>query len=182
MDARDELDEIIEEPMDDSEIKHYLPETPILTYSNLTNYDNLEELLPDNNSYIIILYQEEPNKGHWVALLKYNDMFEYFDSYAHTIDKPLEWIPLGIRKELDQDTKHLTKLLKKSGKKYIYNKTKYQSDNPTIATCGRHCVFRILNNKENNLNCDEYKELMEKLKNKMKLNYDEIVSTFIDIV
>jgi hypothetical protein len=180
MDTRDELDEIIEKPMNDSEIKHYLPNTPLITYPELGNYNSLEELLPENKSYVIILYQDSPNKGHWVCVLRYDDKFEYFDSYGNKIDDPLNWVPLGIRKELDQMTPYLSNMLK--GKKYVWNNKKFQEENPEVATCGRHCVFRILNNEENNLNLKEYIKVMEEIKKNTKLNYDEIVSEYVDLI
>jgi len=180
MDLRDELDEIISSPMDDSELKHYLPKTPIITYPELSKFNSIDELLPNDKTYAIILYQDSPNKGHWVAVLKYNNLYEYFDSYGNKIDDPLNWISLGIRKELDQTTPYLSNLLK--GKSTKWNNKKFQRESPEVSTCGRHCVFRILNNEENNINLNEYKKIMEKMKKETGMDYDEIVSEYVDVV
>ena len=96
-DARDELDKIIKSPMDDDEIKKYLPNVPVLSYTELTE-KTLDEILPDKNTYCIILYQSSPHSGHWVALLRYDNLYEYFDSYGNVIDEPLSWVPLSMNK------------------------------------------------------------------------------------
>ena len=127
----------------------------------------------------IILYQDSPNKGHWVVIVRDKDEYLYFDSYGNKIDDPLNWVDVGLRKELNQLTPYLSKLLK--NKPHKYNNKKYQKENPQVATCGRHCIFFTLNNRMNDLDLETYKKLMEKLKKKMNLDYDEIVSDFINI-
>ena len=46
--------------------------TKIIKYSELASINSLDELLPRLVDYCIILYEESYNRGHWVALLKYN--------------------------------------------------------------------------------------------------------------
>jgi hypothetical protein len=181
MDSREELDEIISEPLDDKEMKMYLPDAPLLVYGDLRKYKNIEELLPENKSCCILLYQESPNKGHWVVVVRDGDEYLYFDSYGKKIDDPLNWVDLGLRKELNQSIPYLSKLLE--GKPHKYNNKQYQENNihQIIATCGRHCIFFVLNNRMNNLDLETYKKLMENLRKKTGQNYDEIVSEYISV-
>jgi len=179
MDSREELDEIIREPLDDAEIKHYLPDASLMVYGDLSKYNSIEELLPEDKSCCIILYQDSPNKGHWVVIVRDKDEYLYFDSYGNKIDDPLNWVDVGIRKELNQLTPYLSELLK--NKPHKYNNKRYQKLNPEVATCGRHCIFFTLNNRMNDLDLQNYKKLMEELKKKMNLDYDEIVSDYINI-
>lgn len=181
MDSREELDEIISEPLDDMEMKMYLPDAPLMVYGELSKYKNIEELLPEDKSCCIILYQDSPNKGHWVIIVRDKDEYLYFDSYGNKIDDPLNWTDLGMRKELNQITPFLSKLLE--GKPHKYNNKKYQKDDTTkiIATCGRHCIFFALNNRINHLNLETYKKLMENLRKKTGMDYDEIVSDYVSV-
>ena len=70
---KEEIEEVMEEPLDDAEIRFYLPDAKILKYSELAKYRNINELLPENTDYAIILYLDEENKGHWTAVLKYDN-------------------------------------------------------------------------------------------------------------
>ena len=181
MSINNKIEQIEKDPLGDDEIKKYLPTVPILKYSNLSKYNTIEELLPENKTYCILLYEQSPNIGHWVAVLRYNDQYEYFDSYGGKIDDPLNWVDLGIRKELDQFIPYLTNLLE--GKKVVVNKVKYQAENPHIATCGRWCIFRILTNKNGNLNLSQFHTFFKEIKKDLlpdKSN-DKIISIIISL-
>jgi hypothetical protein len=45
---------------------------------------------------------------------------------------------------MDIEKPFLTKLLRASGKPVFYNNHAFQSSSPSVATCGRHCVVRLL--------------------------------------
>ena len=64
----------------------------ILKYSALAGYGDLDELLTGLLDYAIVLYEEEENSGHWIALLKYNNIIEFFDPYGLIPDKELSWL------------------------------------------------------------------------------------------
>ena len=81
-------------------------------------------MLPRLVDYCVILYEESPNRGHWVALLKYNDMFEHVDSHGIKPDNELQWINIQKRRMLKQATPHLSHILDDS--RYIYNRVRYQ--------------------------------------------------------
>ena len=45
--------------MEDKDIRHYLPNAKIITYDELSNLQNISELLPKHKSYVIILYPSD---------------------------------------------------------------------------------------------------------------------------
>ena len=67
------MNEIKYESMDDQDIRYYLPNAVILKYNQLSKYKTIQQLLPSNKSYIILLYPVgSENSGHWVALTRFN--------------------------------------------------------------------------------------------------------------
>lgn len=180
--------EIISNALGDDDIKIYLPNAKIIKYSELKKYSDIEELLPKNKSYLILLVESELNKGHWVALMRYKDknkkdVIEFFDSLADDgkPDSQLRWVDKHTNKLLGQGEQILSKLLRKSNIPVIYNKFKFQSegnkrDGNNINTCGKHCVYRILNLIQCNRDLEDYFKFMREIKNESKNTYDEIVS------
>lgn len=181
MDKQDIITEkIIEEPLGDDDIRAYLPQAKIYKYSVLSKYNTLDDLLPGEVDYVILLYEDKPNKGHWVCVNKYDNIYEYFDSYGEIFDKPLQWNPAIENLQLNQKP-YLTNLFNKTNKKVIYNPIKYQDTEDDINTCGRHCIFRILNLLEKKRDLKKYYELMKEIKKLTKYPYDDIVANFINI-
>lgn len=176
--TEEDIEENIEEPLGDDDIRKYLPDSLILKYSKLAKYGDIHQLLPGETSYCIILYEDSPNKGHWVCLLKYNDIIEFFDSYGGTVDSPLKWNADHTNVALGQHP-YLTNLLQNCEEEVIYNPVDYQSEKNDINTCGRHCVFRILNLIKEGKTLADYYKLMTDIRKKSKATYDEIVSFFI---
>jgi hypothetical protein len=138
-------DNIMGRPLSGEEIYNsLLKKTKIVRYSELHNYDNLNQLMkPFNN--ICLLYESKPSYGHWVCLIlhKKDNIIEYFDPYGMFIDKPLDYVDNDYLIQSNQDFPYLSKLINDSNYKVIYNKSKLQSKNEDIATCGRHIISRI---------------------------------------
>ena len=163
-------------PMSDIDIKRYLPSAQIILYPELSKYESIDELLPNDKSYCIILYEDKLNSGHWCCVLKFNDIYEYFDSFGKTIDNPLKnWLSKGQRIKLDENVFYLSNLLNQTDKEVIYNKIDFQVDNPSIQTCGRFCIHRILMMLKG-MNLQEYQRYMKQRKSEEHLTYDELVS------
>ncbi len=55
----------------------------IIKYSELGHLYDIDQLLPDEKDYCILLYDERPNRGHWTDLSKHNGLYEHFDSYGN---------------------------------------------------------------------------------------------------
>lgn len=175
------LKEIEYDPMEDDSIKSYLPDARIITYPDLSKYQTIEELIPNNKDYIILLYLiEGKNSGHWTTLYNDNDCINFFCSYGSTPSKPLEWITKEKRRELNEEIPYLDILLSKTKKDVIYNPIEYQDDEINrMSTCGRHCVFRILTLLRNNTSLPDYYRNMQRAKKQSGLTYDQIVSALI---
>ena len=74
------------EPLSDSKVRQALGDaTRILKYSELKNYDTINDLLPKINDFVIILLEEDVNRGHWTALMKPTSGYYYFNSYGQKL-------------------------------------------------------------------------------------------------
>jgi hypothetical protein len=69
-------------PLSKDELCHFIGCSPsdIIPYSTLREYDTIEELLPDEKSFKILLLEEQPRRGHWVALYRDNETICYANS------------------------------------------------------------------------------------------------------
>jgi len=166
-------------PLGDDDIRKYLPNAKILTYPELSKYDSIEEILPNDKDYFIVLYLDSPTSGHWITVLRDGDTIEYFDSYGKSPDNPLKWLSKDREAKMGEKAPYLGDLLKKTKLKVIYNKIPYQSQNGEIQTCGRHALNRILSLLNKNMDGGAYHKYMNGLKKKTTMNFDELVSAII---
>jgi hypothetical protein len=169
----------------DDELVHYIGKNYkkfIIKYSDIEDYKSINQLLPYNHSFRIILIESDYNSGHWVALFRYNTTIEYFNSYGMKPSYEIDGNSYLKNKQLDQDTKHLNLLLNSALGKYdiIFNRVKFQKLNNDIATCGRHVLFRIVCFKKFKMNLHQYIVFIKELQHKFKLNADQLVTLFID--
>ena len=171
---------LVNKALSDEDIRTILgSNTKIIKYSELSKYRDLDDLLPNLLDYVIILYEDSPNQGHWIGLLKYNNIFEFFDPYGMIPDKQLTWTSLKTRQSLNEDVPYLSNLLKHE--RYIYNRVKYQDEDSYVMTCGAHVCHRIYRLINNNMNLEQYHDFMKNLKDESKINYDLIVASFIKL-
>ncbi len=123
------------------------PTAKLLKYTDLYNYDNVEDLF-GNYKQIIILYLTIDNQtGHWTTLFKNKNGINYFDSYGVPIDFQFELLTKDKRMRLHQEQDYLKKLL--FNHKVIYNNITYQK--PNTATCGCFVSHRLANSQLNDL-------------------------------
>jgi hypothetical protein len=119
-------------------------EDSIIKYSELRNYKSLDELLPNQFDFKIILLETNRNQGHWVCVIRMNNTIELFNSYGVPIDSEFRYIPDTVERWLGQSTRYLSNLVKKNNTfKIVSNKYKFQSKDPSVATCGRWVILRI---------------------------------------
>jgi len=175
------VEEIIEEPMDDTDIRQYLPNAKVMRYSGLARLSDIEQLLPTDKSYVILLYENTPGSGHWVALMRYGRTIEFFCSYGSKIDAPLRWQNPKDNAMLGQTRPFLSLLLNKAKGKFraIHNPVAYQSSKQGVATCGAWDVMRINQMKNHNQDLQEFHNFMESVKKETGLTYDEIVVNYV---
>ena len=61
----------IRKALSDKDIRDTLGyKSKILKYSELSNYNTLSEILPEFVDYVVIVYEESLNSGHWVGFDK----------------------------------------------------------------------------------------------------------------
>lgn len=169
-------------PIDNFQISKYLGnDTKIIKYSELINYNSIEELLPKDLDYVVILIESSYNEGHWVCVARINNTIEFFDPYNVYPDEELKWVVKSLRKELGVDEPLLSDLFDKTIKEVFYNEVKFQSYKNEINTCGRHVINRLIKLKEG-MDLNEYQDWMKKIKDRYNISYDEIVSKLISDV
>ena len=170
------IEQIIRKPLSDSDLKHILgSETRIITYPQLANYRTIEELLPKSYDFCIILLLESPQSGHWCALLRYSNTFEWFDSYGFPVDYDLShWLTPLQRLKLGESKKYLSYLLQ--GRNYIYNN---QQMRPNVNTCGDHVAYRCYKFKTAGYNLKDYQQHVYNACKVNGLTPDELVAKFV---
>ncbi len=170
-----------EDALGDDVIKKYLPNARIFKYNQLSNFNNIDEILPNELSYCIILYENKPNSGHWVGIMRINNNIEYFDSYGNAPDIPLAWITQQENEYLGQKP-FLTNLFSKTPLDVYYNDFKFQKVNNDINTCGRHVVFRVLCMLKKYDDLKQYCNFLKGLKWRSSESFDDIVSYMINLI
>ena len=81
---KQKLQQQIKEEITDGDLTRYFGKRDfknIIKYSELANYSSIQQLLPRNKSWKIILIENEHNSGHWTLLLRYNNTIEWFNSH-----------------------------------------------------------------------------------------------------
>ena len=104
------MSEIKYESMDDQDIHYYLPDARILKYSEISNYETIESLLPKHKSYVILYPVASEMSGHWVSLTRYDKTIEFFDSCGGKPDSPFNWNTSKFK----SNKRYLSELLNKT--------------------------------------------------------------------
>lgn len=120
----------------------------VIKYSQLNNCKNIEQCLI--NGVCVILYETEPNRGHWTVLLKTVDDFgntvlEMFDPYGMDLEAEKRFINKGFMQQNNMDHNILAKLLYECKYPSSYNQYHFQKMKDNVATCGRWVIARIKN-------------------------------------
>lgn len=129
----------------------------VIPYPELADYHNLHDLL-EPYGRVVILYEQQPNVGHWCCLFYgpptdeyehtedetiYGHPIYFFDPYGLKPDDEFDWIGGEIRKKLQEDRRYISQMLKRYPGPIDYNNHQLQSKKPGIATCGKWCVARL---------------------------------------
>jgi len=132
--------------LSDADIHKMIPTLKVITYPELLEYNTIDDALDEKGRLMILYLTQNENTGHWTCLLRSRDKkkLEFFDPYGgYKPDQESEWLSDSKLKQFNQNTEHLTKLLKESPYKIVYNRYPFQNESPNIATCGRHCTTRL---------------------------------------
>ena len=175
-----EILRLIHKPLSDADIRKILgTDTKIIKYSELGDLSDIDQLLPNDKDFCIILYEDQPDRGHWTALLKYNGVYEHFDSYGVKPDTELKWISPKMRDKLGQSEPYLTKLVRQEEERFIHNMVKYQSKDSKVNTCGSHVACRLYRFKHDDFTLTDYHQYMSWVKERSNASYDVIVAEFV---
>ena len=172
---------LVHRPLSDSDIRKILgDDIKIAKCSELSQYNDNNALLKNPElDYCILLIEEELDSGHWIALSRYDNIYEAFDSYGVPIDSELKWINATKRRKLNEDTPYLSNLLQDKSN-VVHNTVKYQQDEIGVNTCGSHVCHRLYCLKHYHMDLNKYHDYMKELKAKTGQTYDYIVADFVD--
>jgi hypothetical protein len=127
--------------LSDGDIKKYLGSgTKIIKYEELDKYNSITELLPNDKDFVVLLFEREPDVGHWVCVIRNKKSILYFDPYGNRVDKIMVWNSNYMNKKLGQDFPYLSWLLNKAvddGFKVTFSEVKFQDEKSNFTTCGR---------------------------------------------
>ena len=173
------ITKLINKALSDADLQRILgDDTKIIKYSELSHLNDLDELLPKDKDYCVVLYEERLDLGHWTALSKYDGVFEHFDPYGVKPDNQLKWLSMRQRHSLNQATPYLSNLLKKED--YIYNNVHYQDPDSFVNTCCSHVAHRLYRLTYQDMTLEEYYRHMKTIKDRFNVGYDIIVAEFIN--
>jgi len=133
-------------PLGDDDIRKLLGnDIKIWNYPQLKGLSDIREMFDEKGRAILLFPNISPTAGHWTCLIHKPDHIEFFDPYSGKPDEDQK-DGLSTRRMEEWDIKrpYLTQLLRASGKPVYYNNHEFQSSAPSVATCGRHCVVRLL--------------------------------------
>ena len=166
----------------DDDLKNYFPNTKnfVMKYSDLESINYLNEILPHDKSFKIILIEQNFNLGHWVLILRYDNVYEFMDSYGLLIDQELKFIDRIQNILLGQNKKYMTQLFNKipKGYKKVVNRKRLQQVKNKAATCGRWVILRIQFMRMG-YNLKEFQEFVKKWSKQLDLSLDELVTLWI---
>lgn len=114
----------------------------IITYTQLQDIDDIDDILSDDGTCVILFQEQNDHTGHYCCVFKRGNTICFFDPYGVEPDLQKTYFGRGANQRYYQ-TPELAKLLIQSPYKIDYNDVQIQQDGNDIATCGRHCVLRM---------------------------------------
>jgi len=165
-------------PLSDGMVRSCLGQnTKIIKFSELKQYNNMSDIIPNINDFFICLLEEEMNSGHWTCCLHLKDGYYYFNSYGKKYDADISVIPMCIRRILFEDKREFNRLL--DGAKCDYNKTKYQGNKSQV--CGRYCVLAITMMCMMGYSPEDFGKFLVDKKKELGVSFDELVAKCVNI-
>jgi len=158
-------------PLGDDDIRKLLGnDIKIWNYPQLKELESADELFDEKGRAIVLFPNSSPTSGHWTCLMNRPNAIEFFDPYGDAPDTAQKDGMSRSRLEmLDIERPDLTRLLRATGKPVFYNHHQFQRESPNVATCGRHCVVRLLYAP---YSLDKYASIIKK----SKMTPDDFVS------
>ena len=167
---------------DDDIMKIMNRKTNLISYPEITQYRDIDDMLIDGRC--VILYCSKENFGHWTCIFKRKDGLHFFNSYGNLESKTdgypdafLKYINEKFRVESHQNYPYLLKLMEKSPYELHYNDYKYQKLSKDVKTCGYWCCLRM---KCEDMSDEEFHDFIVDNCRYHKMTPDEIAVFFID--
>jgi hypothetical protein len=116
---RSELDRKSSEFITDANIEQFFGKEAkkyILLYSDLAKYKLIQKLLPKKKDFRIILIEEKALSGHWICILRRDNVIEVFNSYGTKPSSELNLLSEHQKQALNENVKWLNVLLNKAMK------------------------------------------------------------------
>lgn len=181
--ALEEMKRTLAYSLSDADIRHILGQgTKIIEFKDMDMFKTIYDLLPRKKDFAIVLVEQKDNSGHWVMLIRDGNRIEQFDSYGVTLETELNFVSQAMNRMLGQSKQEFHTLMKTidDEDELVFNKARLQSEDPTIATCGRHCCLRAL---MHNLgySLEEYLQFLDDHHEETGLPIDVIVSKFVPL-
>lgn len=176
-------DDLISKPMDDAELKASLPAgVKVVRYTNLNKYKNIYQLLPRDRDAAVILYEQQPQNGHWCAIGRNEHGLFFFDPYGDKPDKQLEYSKFSRHRVLGAGDTSISDLIAtyKDQNNIHYNPYDYQKESASINTCGRHCVMFIRAIMDGG-NLDDYYNVITSARKQTGLDADQLSTRAVPI-
>ena len=155
-------------PLSGLEMMKLNPDAKIITYKELNNIFDINDLFKDTDKVIILYLLHSKDAGHWVCLYKSAYSLNFFDSYGKSLDHWVNLLSPMKAQEYGEQKGRLNELL--NDYLVLYNNVPLQSKN--TSTCGCFVSHRLHNSK-----MDEKEYIDKYFKNKKK-SPDEIVSDY----
>lgn len=160
-------------PTTDDDLKDDLHgKVNIIEYHKLKQVKNIDDILKNDCCIFLIenTMRKNPPVGHWTCIMKRKERdgsytLSYFDSYGRKPD---------YKGYAQKNNGQITRLMVNSPYNLEYNPLNVQSKG--YATCGRHCVVRLIY-KDRPLK--EYMQFMKFFKNRKNGIGDDELVTYI---
>lgn len=141
-----EIAELEQQPTTDEQLKHALRgDVTCMIYQDFAKYSKIEDVFRDSLNVVVVFPVEKYNQGHYIAVLYYPDknLVSVFDPYGYSLEEDINLA--DYLDHYDDRVKFalLTLLENFSGTVQV-NRVPFQNKSDAIATCGKHCVMRIL--------------------------------------
>lgn len=146
---------------------------------NVMKYGELKRMTSLPPLPAAILYETEPDFGHWTGIFRTPEGIEFFDSYGYAPDIQLNWVPKRFRMFSGQEEKRLLRMLYNSGIDINFNNHRLQRRRGPDApmTCGRWVLLRSM--FADTLGCDQFAHMVTTVAKKLHVTPDELVSMVI---
>ena len=120
----------------------------VIKYSDLASYASLEALFSSVPNIVIYFPIETETQGHFVAMLHYPEMnlVNYFCPYGLSVEGDIQ--QSRVLRHANPATRLLLPRMvddfKARGGKFTESLIPIQEMSDAVATCGKHCFFRIM--------------------------------------